>query len=225
MPSAKAVSHLLVAGLLALVTTAGCGDLEQAAAAGGAHDDLAGDLATQLGGAASLTYTATYQLAGGKTATITQDQKPTRSAYAYPGGKVIVIPDATTLCTTAHHKMTCTMTTPRAPVAPTVFTGADKAGMATPDVVLSLLNAATLDNNKVITQHDTTVAGRHATCLTITSTDSAQFTACVTSEGALGSFTGAVNGVDIDEAMTHYEESLPTDAFSCPAKATIVDHR
>ena len=87
MPPAKAVPRMLVAGLLALVTTAGCGDFEQAASAGGTHDDLAGDLATQLGGTASLTYAATYQLSGGQTATITQDQKPTRSRTSIRAAK------------------------------------------------------------------------------------------------------------------------------------------
>jgi hypothetical protein len=219
---------MLVAGLLALTTTAGCGDLEQAAAAGGTHDDLAGDMATQLDGSASLTYTATYQLAGGKTATIAQGQKPTRSAYAYPGGQVILTPETTTVCTRPAKKLTCTMTAPATPEKPapaTVFAGAAKAGMALPDVVLSLLNAATLDTNNTVTQHDTTVAGRHATCLTITSTDSAEFTACVTSEGALGSFTGSLNGVPFDEAMTHYADTLDTDAFTAPATATMLDHR
>jgi hypothetical protein len=228
MPSAKAVPRMLVASLLVLVTTAGCGDLEQAAAAGGAHDDLAGDLATQLGGSASLTYAATYQLAGGETATITQAQKPTRSAYAYPGGKVTLTPDATTVCAQAGKKMTCTATAPAttsSPTPPTVFAGAGKSGMALPDVVLGLLNATTLDAAKTVTQHDTTVAGRHATCLTISSTASAEFTACVTSEGALGSFTGALNGVAVDEAMTHYTDKIDDSDFLSPAGATIVDHR
>jgi hypothetical protein len=228
MPSAKAVPYLLVAGLLALFTMAGCGDLEQASAAGGTHDDLAGDLATQLEESASLTYAATYQLTGGTTATITQDQKPARSAYAYPGGKVVLTPEAKTVCAHSGKRMKCTMTapaTPSSPAPPTVFAGAGKAGMALPGVVLSLLNAATLDAYKTVTQHDTTVAGHHATCLTISSTVAAEFTACVTTEGALGSFTGALNGVDVDEAMTHYADKVEAAAFLPPANAAIVDHR
>jgi len=43
-------------------------------------------MAGQLAASAGLTYTAKYQLAGGDTARITQTQKPTRTAYAFPGG-------------------------------------------------------------------------------------------------------------------------------------------
>ena len=116
-----AASRVLVASLLALITLAGCGDLEQAAAAGSSRDDLASDLADQLGGSASLTYTATYQLAGGKTATISQAQEPTRSAYVYPGGKVIVTADAITRCEPRAKKLTCTMTAPTSPAPAAVF--------------------------------------------------------------------------------------------------------
>ena len=231
MPPATAVSRVLVASLLALLALAGCGDLEQAAAAGSSRDDLAGDLATQLGGSASLSYTATYQLAGGKTATISQAQDPTRSAYVYPGGKVIVTSDAITRCAPSGKTLTCTMTAPATPTSsssPGVFTGAGKSGMALPESVLALLNAASLDADKITKQHDTTIAGHHATCIELSGVDgvsSGKFTTCVTNEGVLGSFAGTVDGTASDVAMTRYTDKVETDAFEPPADATLVDHR
>jgi hypothetical protein len=231
VPSAAALSRVLVASALALLALAGCGDLEQAAAAGGARNDLAGDLAAQLGGSASLTYEASYQLSGGKTAMITQAQSPTRSAYVYPGGKVIVSSDATTRCEPAGKTLTCTMTapaTPTSPPPPALFTNAGKSGMALPDTVLSLLNAASLDTDKTVEQHDTTIAGHHATCLRlagVAAAEASRFTVCITSEGVLGSFTGTVSGAPVDAAMTHYSDRIEAGAFEPPPGAKLVDQR
>lgn len=231
MPPAATLFRVSVASALALSALAGCGDLEQAAASGSTRDDLAGDLATQLRGSATLTYSATYQLAGGATATISQAQSPTRSAYGYPGGKIIVTSEATTRCTQAAKKLTCTMTAPAtatSPAPPGVFSGAGKSGMALPETVLALLNVAALDDDKTITQHDTTIAGHHATCVEMAGVDGAGsggFTVCVTSEGALGSFTGTLDGTAVDVAMTHYSDEVDADAFEPPPAATVVDQR
>jgi hypothetical protein len=231
MPPAAASFRVFVASALALVALAGCGDLEQAAASGSTRDDLAGDLAAQLGGSGALTYSATYQLAGGGTAAISQAQDPARSAYVYPGGKVIVTADATTRCDGSGKKVTCTMTapaTPANPVPPGVFSGAGKSGLALPDAVLAVLNAASLDAEKTIKQHDTTIAGHHATCLEMSGVDGAasnEFMVCITSEGALGSFTGTLDGTDVDVAMTRYSNEVDAAAFEPPPAATLIDHR
>jgi hypothetical protein len=228
VPPVQAFSRVLAASLLALLAVAGCGDLEQAAAAGSSRNDLAGNLADQLGGSASLTYTATYQLAGGKTATISQAQEPTRSAYVYPGGKVIVTADAITRCEPSGKKLTCTMTAPASPAPAGVFTGAGKSGMALPESVLSLLNSASLDADKTVKQHDTTIAGHHASCVELSDVDAAaggKFTACVTNEGVLGSFTGTADGAFEDVAMTRFTDNVEPDAFEPTPQATLVDHR
>jgi len=224
MPRVAILFRVSVASALTLSALAGCGDLEQASASGSTRDDLAGDLATQLRGSATLTYSATYQLAGGATATISQDQSPARSAYVYPGGKVIVTPEATTRCVQAGKKVTCTMTAPTTGA----FSGAGKFGMALPETVLGLLNTAALDEEKTIRQHDTTIAGHHATCVEMTGVDNAGpdgFTVCVTSEGALGSFKGTLNGSAVDVAMTHYSDKIDADAFEPPPAAILVDQR
>jgi hypothetical protein len=227
VPPVAAATRLLAAGLLALAALAGCGDLEQAAAAGSARDDLAGDLATQLGGSASLTYTATYQLAGGATATISQAQKPARLAYAYPGGRLIVLADTVTRC----QGSTCTVTTaaaPASPAPPETLSATAKSGMVLPATVLGLLNAASLDTGKTVQQRDTTIAGHHASCAAlsgVSGAESSAFTVCVTNEGLLGSFKGTIAGAAVDAAMTRYSEKTDPQAFQAPPKARIVDRR
>jgi hypothetical protein len=224
-------ARLLLAGVVALAALVGCGDLEQAAAAGGARDDLAGDLAAQLSSSGSLTYSASYQLAGGRTATIVQAQNPARVAYVYPGGKVIVTSDSTTRCQEAAKILTCTMTAPPGPTSPepaTVFAGADRSGMVLPDTVLGLLNAASLDPDKTVKQHDTTIAGHHATCVELTGVGGAEasaFSTCITNEGVLGSFSGRLGGGDVDVAMIRYSDTVTADAFEPPPTAELVDRR
>ncbi len=221
----------MVPGLAAAVLLlGGCGSLDEAASAQGiAGGGLAAELAAQLGGSATLTYTAVYQLAGGGTATVAQAQKPARSAYAYPGGRVLTTEQAVTECRGA--RPTCTVTAPPRAGAgppPSVFAHAQRAGMVAPATVLSLLNAAALDPAVVLAPRDTTIAGHHATCLDLSglSDDRARgFTACVTNDGVLGSFTGTIEGRTFDVAMTQFESRVRGGAFDVPAGAELVDRR
>ncbi len=222
----------LLPGLAAAVLLlGGCGDLDEAASAQGiAQGDLVSELAAQLAASATLSYTAGYQLAGGGTATVAQAQDPPRSAYAYPGGRVLVTEQAVTECR-GTRKPTCTMTAPPdAGAAPParVFAGAQRTGMVTPATVLSLLNAAALDPTVTLAPRDTTIAGHHATCLELSGLDddrSRAFTTCVTNDGVLGSFTGTVEGKPIDVAMTEFDSQVRGDAFDPPAGAQVVDRR
>ena len=215
----------------AVLLLAGCGDLDEAASAQGiASGDLVSELAAQLTGSATLTYAAGYQLAGGGTATVSQAQDPPRSAYAYPGGRVLVTEQAVTECRGAR-RPTCTVTAPPqdgATPPAAVFAGAQRTGMVAPATVLSLLNAAALDPGVILVPRDTTIAGHHATCLDLSGLDDDRtraFTTCVTNDGVLGSFTGVVDGRSIDVAMTEYESRVRGDAFDTPAGATVVDRR
>ena len=222
--------RLVAAALVLCAATAGCSDLDEPGQ-GLARNDLVSDLAAQMSDAAALTYEASYQLSGGETATVAQAQQPTRSAYVYPGGKVTVTTDATTQCRTRTKATTCTITAPATPTSPPpakVFEGADGAGMVLPSTVLALLNAAVLDNDVEVVQHDTTIAGRHATCLQLSGVDGAatrDFTTCITNEGALGSFNGILNSLRVDVAMTHYADSVRDEIFEVPKAAKLVDRR
>src|SRR4029453_12840789 len=77
VPSA---SRLTVAGVAALLLlgVAGCSGLREANAAGIAGEDVVSELAGQLAAGSALSYTATYRMAGGDTAIVTQAQRPTR---------------------------------------------------------------------------------------------------------------------------------------------------
>lgn len=214
----------LVAAVLLL---GGCGDFDDAASAQGiASNDLVSELAAQLSSSDTLTYIAGYRLAGGATASVAQDQHPSRAVYEYPGGRVLISTEAVTLCQGAR----CTLTAPDAGGSPpsTMFADAEKTGMVAPATVLALLNAAALSPQVTVTPRDTTIAGHHATCLDLTGVDherSRAFATCITNDGVLGSFTGTLNGKPMDLAMTNFSSRVAADAFQPPAGATTVDRR
>jgi hypothetical protein len=213
--------RLLLTGLAASVTllvVAACGGVDSANAASITRDDLVSELATELSESATLSYTATYQLAGGDEAQITQAQKPTRVAYMFPGGRLIRTPGATIRC----QALKCVETTPGP--ADARSTGA----LTTPDAVLAMLNTASVDPGAVAKQHDTTIAGHHATCLALTGvarTPTPDFTVCVTVEGALGSFTATIDGKQADLALTAYSDKPDASAFALPPTAKVTDQR
>jgi hypothetical protein len=218
-----AAATALVLGCL--VAAGGCGAQVINRAA------LVNDLAARLDHAGQLTYTADYQLPHGDRATIAQAQKPLRAAYTFPGGKVMITADATTDCRSAASGMTCTLTPPPTPGTDStigLLTAVGNAGVVSPTLVVSLLTAASLDSNAVISQHDTTIAGEHATCVEVSGVDNAAasaFTACITAGGILGSFQGTVDGVSVEISMTGLREIVDENAFDLPAGSKIVDRR
>lgn len=219
---ARLTSTGVTAGTLLLGATA-CTNLDQASAASITRDDLVSEMAGQLAGSAALTYAATYQLAGGDTAKITQSQKPTRSAYVFPGGRLIVTATATIRCKGSEKAPTCIETTP-SPAVDARQTGA----LVTPAAVLAMLNTAALDSEVIAKQHDTTIAGRHATCLDLSQvrgTPASSFAVCVTSEGALGSFAATIDGHQADVALTAYSDKPDEAAFALPPAAKLTDKR
>jgi hypothetical protein len=213
-----------VTGLVASTTmlVAACGGVDSANAASITHDDLVSEMAGQLAESSTLSYTATYQLAGGDQAEITQAQKPTRVAYAYPGGRLIRTSTGTIRCRGADDALTCVETNPDP--ADARSTGA----LTSPDSVLAMLNMAAVDTGAEAKQHDTTIAGHHATCLALTGVSHAptpDFGVCVTTEGALGSYTATVNGKQIDLALTAYSDKPDVSAFELPPAAHLTDSR
>jgi len=213
-----------LAATAVLLGSAGCAGLDQADAAGIARDDMVSEMATLLARVTGLTYTATYQLAGGESATVTQAQKPTRTAYLYPGGRLIEQTTGTTRCEGAESVLTCTQTEP-APATTAPLAGST---LITPEAALALLNTAALDQEVQSEQHDTTIAGRHATCLGLSRVDgtpTAEFSVCVTNEGALGSFTATIAGVRYEQALISYEEKAAPATFELPAAAKVTDRR
>ncbi|MEH1097645.1 hypothetical protein [Micromonospora sp. CPCC 205561] len=226
MPAASTTLRMLAVSVIASLTVTGCQTLDDAGRAIG-RSDLVNDLAARLDGALELTYSADYQLPGGQSASIAQTQDPVRSAYTWPGGKLTVTPEATARCETAAGRASCTLEAPPAANAkPTVtlFAEAKQRGLVTPPVVVGLLTAAALDPDAVIAQSDTTLAGRHATCVDV-KRSAEDFTACVTTEGALGRFTGRIDGRQVELTLNRYRETVDGTAFDLPPDAGVVDRR
>jgi hypothetical protein len=226
MPAVPTTVRVLAASVIASLTVTGCQALDDAGRAMG-RADLVNDLAARLDHALEQTYVASYQLPGGRTATIAQAQDPARSAYTYPGGKLTVTADATTQCDTTAGRTVCTVVPPPVPGSKpsvAVFDEAKRRGLLTPPVVVGMLAAAALDPAAVIAQSDTTLAGHHATCVDVTR-EGNLFTACVTTEGVLGSFTGDIDGAPTELSLTRYSETVDGAAFALPPGAGVVDQR
>jgi hypothetical protein len=220
------VVRLTTVGLLAaavIAGAAGCTDIDEASAASITRGGLASAMAGQLAAGSGISYTATYQLVGGGTATITRAQRPTRTAYVYPGGRLIVTPTATTTCT-GDKSLTCTESN----ADPMAAASLSSSKLVTPEAVLTMLNTAALDPDAIAEPRDTTAAGRHANCLELTQVDgtpASAFSVCVTNEGALASFAATVNGEHADMALTTYADKPTPAMFTLPPTAKVTDKR
>jgi len=225
----EAVRALLLSTALLLcggLGVAGCDTLDDAQRVVD-RADLVSDLAARLDRTDQLTYTAEYQLAGGGRATIMSAREPSRVAYTYPGGKLIMMPDSYTDCRAAP-AASCTVTPVGSPdPGPTaaLLSRLDEHGMITPPVVSGLLTATALDADATVEQRDTTIAGQHATCVNVDSVDNAAasaFEVCVTTDGVIGSFSGVLDGNRVEVALTQYLGTVPSDAFAIPPGAHLV---
>jgi hypothetical protein len=213
VPSRPRLTLALLASVVALLGATGCTNLDAASAAGVSRDDLVSDTAAQLSRAAGLTYTARYHLTEGDIATVTQAQKPARTAYDYPGGRLIETPTATIHCDRGKKGLVCTRTD-AAPVTAAPLPG---TALVTPEAALAMLNQASFDPEVEAESRDTTIAGRHATCLSLARVDgtpAATFALCVTNEGALASFTATIDGRRIEQALVSYTEKADPAAFA-----------
>lgn len=217
--------RLLAAAAIASLTVTGCQSLDEAGQTI-SHADLVNDLANRLDGSLIRTYTADYQLASGQTATIAQDQEPARATYQWTAGRLTATEEATTRCETADGRTACTIAPPPdKPDKPAVavFAAAEEQGLITPPAVLELLTVAALDPESSITSNDTTLAGRQATCVEVRR-HAGDLTVCVTAEGALGSFTGRLDGQLVEVALTGYRETADNTMFELPPGAAVADH-
>jgi len=208
---------LVVVGLAAFVSIATATSCDTVAAANGAtgNQEFVQEIATRLTAAYSMSYTAMYALAGGGTGTVAQLPATGQTAYTYPTGMLLVTSGKATLCTKAADRPATCESRPSV-----VATSADlaRAGLVRTDSVVSLLNASALDRNSVISEHDTTIAGTSATCVTVDSSADAtdQYEACVTADGLLGSFSGPINGASVDIMMINFRMSVSSDEFELP---------
>jgi hypothetical protein len=188
---------------------------------------LIDDMTDQLGRGQQTAYTAEYQLTGGGRGTIGQQAQPSRTVYGYPGGMIVVYGDQQTLCATTVKPPKCQVKA-LPTTAPASYAEATKQGFMTGPVVADLLRVALLQPSTSVKPHDETIAGQPASCLEVSGlVDAASpaFTACVTADGVLASFTGLVNGVNVDQALIQVGRRVTEEAFALPDGAQVVDLR
>jgi hypothetical protein len=203
-----------------VASTAACTDLDRASAAGVADDDLVSETADRVATADGRAWTATYRLAGGAVARVTRSQRPSRIAYTFPAGLVIITPEAVTRCAQAAGKTTCTDGHRRdgeeGPAAST--------GLIAPAAILDMLEFAAIDPDLAVTPRETTIAGRHASCLKLGGVDQSaapDFEVCVTVEGTVAAFTGTVAGSPVEMTLTDYRTDINEADFLPPPDADL----
>ncbi|MFI7216144.1 hypothetical protein [Micromonospora maritima] len=226
MPAASTTLRVLAASVIVSLSVTGCQALGDAGVALG-RADLVNDLAARMDRALEQTWAAEYQLDGGRTASIAQTEEPLRSTYTWPGGKITVTQEAVTRCASTAARTSCTVSPPLLTAGKPsviVYDEARKQGLVTPPAVIRLLTDAALRPEAVIKQSDTTLAGHHATCVDVTNAGE-RFTACVTNEGVLGSFTGRLDGKPAEVTLNRYTETVEAAAFAVPVGAGVVDRR
>jgi hypothetical protein len=204
----------LAAGVLIAAAT-GCDTIAAANGATG-NQEFVQEIATRLSSASSIAYTAMYALGGGGTATIAQLPATGQAAYRYPTGMVLVTSGKATVC--SHPSSRNAACGPR----PSVLASSSElavGGLVRTDSVITLLNATALDHNSVVAEHDTTIAGTSATCVTVNDTadENNGYAACVTSDGLLGSFSGQVSGTPVDIMMINFTKTVSSDEFELPS--------
>lgn len=226
MPAPSTTLRVLAASVIASLSVTGCQAVDDAGVALG-RADLVNDLAARMDRSLEQTWAAEYQLAGGRSASIAQTAKPLQSSYTWPAGKITVTQQAVTRCASTAARTSCTVSPP-VPTAgkPSVIVYAEarKHGLVTPPAVIRLLTDAAFDPAAEIEQSDTTLAGRHATCVDVTRAGE-RFTTCVTNEGVLGSFAGTLDGKPAELTITGYTDTVRAAAFDVPAGAGVVDRR
>ena len=231
MPLAPSRLAALIVAALALLAPAAC------ASASADEPKLLNDLAIRLDRAGDLTFTAEYRLDGGAQAVIAQAQKPRRAAYVHPGGKAVFTESELATCRAVGAGNRCVITEPPSPgtdpaldllTATTGATGASAspappaAGLVAPSRALRLVSDAVLDG-ATVTRYESTIAGEGATCVGVHG--AAGFTACVTAEGLLGSFTGTIDGRVVSFELTRYATTTDAATFALPEGAEIEDRR
>jgi hypothetical protein len=219
-----AAGALLLAGLGA----AGCSPSSVSALPSKAT--VTNELAARLDHGDANQYQASYRLAGGWTATVSQATGPIRHAWSFASAgaasSYTTTWSAATTCTGT--PATCTLTAPPVlndqPDIAAIFQASGYRFVSS-EQLMSLLTNASM-HRATVRGHSTTVAGVAAYCATASGGSTPGFTGCLTAGGALASFTGTVGGHRVDAVLTGVTPGRPAaSAFETPAGATVVDHR
>jgi predicted small secreted protein len=215
------VLRIVAAAGLAVVL-AGCGTAAGAGRSLGSSQ-LVKDLASRLSQADSIGYTANFSVADHEAVSIAHAPDPARTAYRFPGGVVLVLPEATMSCAVVGSAAKCSRTDPLRPptaASPTVDHAVEGAGMIRPEIVSAILNQTAMNGDAIIAETDRTLATTHATCVSVTGVpQDDQFQVCVTADGLLGQFTGTISGKYVDMELDRYQLTTDAAAFNPPSAA------
>jgi hypothetical protein len=206
-------------GLCLITALAGC---TTAADAGNSFGDsgLINDIANRLTSASGESYTATYALANDGTATLAHNHDANTTAFHYPSGMVVLTAGSVISCDIVGKRSTCTTTTAGTganALPPAIDDAIEVGGMIRPESVIARLAQTAVNADAILAESDRTVAGTDETCVSITGIAAAnQFTACVTSDGLLGAFTGTVNGQTINMRLVDFTLTVDPASFNTP---------
>lgn len=230
-------SRVLITSVAATLAAAslGCGVIDQARDIVGTAQVLS-DFADRLGEAATLTYTAEYQVTGGEAVTLVQ--QPPNAAFIAGEGRLITTAEWLYFCSTEMDNLTCQKSANQAGDAGAadagLVAGIAGPGFVTPELALGLVAAAAFVPEAKVDQSEKTIAGEESLCANVTGLDAAaepgdvdapkDFSVCVTDEGVLAAFSGtSTSGETISIELTSFSTSADPTAFEPPAGATIVD--
>jgi hypothetical protein len=215
--------------------TLGCGVVSKAKQAV-ENVSAISDLADKLGKSDQLTYTGTYKMDDGSTATVVQE--PPKAAFIGKSGRFILTQDALLLCNGTGSKVACQ----RSPNQNKVAASADQAayvsavaggGFISAPMAVAVMTAAAVVPGTKIDKSEKKVAGVNSTCLHVTgipadkdpnAVTAKEFTVCVGDNGVLTTFTGVgTDNKKIGVELTKFAGKVDEKSFVPPAGAKIVD--
>ena len=226
---------LVIAAAVVSAGTLGCGVVSKAKQAV-ENVSAISDLADKLGKSDQLTYTGTYKMDDGSTATVVQE--PPKAAFLGKSGRFILTQDALLLCSGTGGNVACQ----RSPNQNKVAASADQAayvsavaggGFISAPMAVAVMTAAAVVPGTKIDKSEKKVAGVNSTCLHVTgipadkdpnAVTAKEFTVCVGDNGVLTTFTGVgTDNKKIGVELTRFAGKVDEKAFVPPAGAKIVD--
>ena len=206
--------------LCSLTVIAGCTTAADAGSSFG-DSELINDVAGRLATAAAESYTATYSLIDNSRVSVAHTHEPDMTAFRSSTAMILVLPDSATTCKIAGTVSGCTTTagdTSETALPATIDRTIEADGMIRPETVINKLTETALNADAILSENDRTVAGTAETCVSITGVPKVdRFTACVTTDGLLGAFTGTVDGVSVAEQLVQFTLTATPEAFALPS--------
>jgi hypothetical protein len=93
----------------------------------------------------------------------------------------------------------------------------EHTGMIRPETVVTMLNRVALNADAIVKDSTRTLAGANATCITITGVPADEaLSACVTSDGVLGTFEGTVGSMHVSLELIRYRLTADPASFAVP---------